>query len=62
LLIESYLIDFDGDLYGHNLRVAFVSRLRGERRFPNVEDLVAQMNNDVADAREMLAKYEGRGD
>ena len=62
LLIESYLVDFDGDLYGQNLRVAFVSRLRGERRFPSVEDLVAQMNNDVADAREILGKYEGRGD
>ena len=44
LLIESFLIDFDGDLYGQNLRVAFVSRLRGERRFPSVEDLIAQMN------------------
>src|SRR3954467_4394301 len=38
LLIESYLLDFDGDLYGQNLRVAFVGRLRGERRFPTVEE------------------------
>jgi riboflavin kinase/FMN adenylyltransferase len=61
LLIESYLIDFDGDLYGQNLRVAFVSRLRGEKRFPSVEDLVAQMHNDVDEAREILATYQSRG-
>jgi riboflavin kinase / FMN adenylyltransferase len=58
LLIESFLIDFDGDLYGQNLRVAFVSRLRGEKRFPSVEDLIAQMNRDVAEAREICAGYE----
>jgi riboflavin kinase/FMN adenylyltransferase len=61
LLIESFLIDFDGDLYGQNLRVAFVSRLRGEKRFPSVEDLIAQMHRDVADAREICARYERRG-
>jgi riboflavin kinase/FMN adenylyltransferase len=57
LLIEAYLIDFDEDLYGQNLRIAFVKRLRGERRFPNVEDLIAQMKLDVADAREVCASY-----
>lgn len=61
LLIESFLVDYDGDLYGQNLRVAFVSRLRGERRFPSVEDLIAQMHRDVAEAREILARYGGRG-
>jgi riboflavin kinase/FMN adenylyltransferase len=60
LLIESFLIDYDGDLYGQNLRVAFVSRLRGERRFPSVEDLIAQMHRDVVEAREICAKYERR--
>ena len=34
LLVEAHLIDFDGDLYGRTLRIAFISRLRGERRFP----------------------------
>lgn len=62
LLIESFLIDFDADLYGQNLRVAFVSRLRGERRFPSVEDLIAQMHRDVADAKEIAAKYQRRGE
>jgi riboflavin kinase / FMN adenylyltransferase len=54
LLVESYLIDRELDLYGRTLRVAFVSRLRGERRFPSVEDLIAQMHRDVAEAREVL--------
>ena len=57
LLIEAYLIDFDGDLYGDTLRVAFVERLRGERRFPSVEDLIAQMHRDVAEARELCANF-----
>jgi len=60
LLIESHLIDFDEDLYGQKLRVAFVKRLRGERRFPGTEELIAAMNKDVADAREILAEYEDR--
>jgi riboflavin kinase/FMN adenylyltransferase len=57
LLIEAYLIDFEGDLYGDTLRVAFVERLRGERRFPSVEDLIAQMHRDVAEARELCANF-----
>ena len=58
LLIESFLIDFDADLYGQNLRVAFVKRLRGEKRFPSVEELVDAMKRDVEDAREVCAAYE----
>jgi riboflavin kinase / FMN adenylyltransferase len=57
LLVEAFLIDHEEDLYGKNLRVAFVSRLRGERRFPSAEDLIAQMHRDVADAREVCARY-----
>jgi riboflavin kinase / FMN adenylyltransferase len=58
LLVEPYLIGFDGDLYGQNMRVAFVKRLRGEKRFPGREELIAAMHKDVADAREVLAAYE----
>ena len=61
VLIEAYLIDFESDLYGQNLRVAFVSRLRGEKRFPSAEDLIAQMHRDVDEAKEICAKYESRG-
>ncbi len=58
VLIETYLIDRSEDLYGHELRVAFVERLRGEKRFPNVEDLIAQMHRDVADARRVCGTFQ----
>jgi riboflavin kinase/FMN adenylyltransferase len=57
LLVEAYLIDFDGDLYGKTLRIAFVARLRGERRFPSTDDLIAQMHRDVEEARELCASF-----
>ena len=57
LLIEAYLIDWEGDLYGRTLRIAFISRLRGERRFASVEDLIAQMHDDVRVARERCASF-----
>jgi riboflavin kinase/FMN adenylyltransferase len=56
LLVEAYLIDFDGELYGQTLRIAFARRLRGERRFENPEALVDQMQRDVDDARRILAQ------
>jgi riboflavin kinase / FMN adenylyltransferase len=57
LLIEAHLIDFDGDLYGRQLRVAFIERLRGEKRFPSVEDLIAQIHQDVEEARKLCASF-----
>jgi riboflavin kinase/FMN adenylyltransferase len=57
LLIEAFLIDFEGDLYGKTLRIAFIARLRGERRFPTVEELIAQMHRDVAEAKELCASF-----
>jgi riboflavin kinase/FMN adenylyltransferase len=57
LLIEAFLIDWEGDLYGKSLRLAFVERLRGERRFPAVEDLIAQMHRDIDEARDVLANF-----
>jgi riboflavin kinase / FMN adenylyltransferase len=47
VLIEAYLLDRDVDLYGHVLRVHFLKRLRGERRFGSVDALVDQMRDDV---------------
>jgi len=47
VLIEAYVIDFDGDLYGRTLRIEFLQRLRGERRFESVEALIDQMHGDV---------------
>jgi riboflavin kinase/FMN adenylyltransferase len=55
LLVEAYLIGFEGDLYGKTLRVAFVERLRGERRFPSTEALVEQMKRDIAEAERVCA-------
>jgi riboflavin kinase/FMN adenylyltransferase len=59
VLIETYLIDRSEDLYGSTLRVAFVERLRGERRFPGVEELIAQMRIDVEDAKRVCASFTG---
>ena len=50
-LIEAYLIDFDGDLYGQTLEIEFLKRLRGERRFDSAEALIEQMHRDVEAAR-----------
>jgi riboflavin kinase / FMN adenylyltransferase len=57
VLIESHLIDFDADLYGQTLRLAFIARLRGEKRFAGAEELIAQMHRDVAEARELCATF-----
>jgi riboflavin kinase/FMN adenylyltransferase len=56
LLVEAHLIDFGGDLYGDTLRIAFVERMRGERRFESVDALVEQMRRDVAAAREICER------
>lgn len=53
-LLEAYLLDFDGELYGEEARVRFVSRLRGEERFDSVEALVDQMGRDVIATRAAL--------
>ncbi len=58
VLIESYLIDHEQDLYGQTLRVAFVERLRGEKRFSGVEELIAQMRIDVEDAKRVCASFQ----
>jgi riboflavin kinase/FMN adenylyltransferase len=58
VLIETYLIDREEDLYGRTLRVAFVERLRGEKRFPNAEDLIAQMRRDVEDAKRVCGSFQ----
>lgn len=58
VLIETYLIDYEGDLYGTELRVAFVARLRGEKRFASVEELIAQMRLDVEDAKRVCASFQ----
>jgi riboflavin kinase/FMN adenylyltransferase len=58
-LLEIFLFDFDGDLYGSSLDVAFIGFLRDELKFDSVEALVRQMNDDSARARARLAAAPG---
>jgi riboflavin kinase / FMN adenylyltransferase len=55
MLLETHLFDFDADLYGRVIEVEFVSKLRDEERFANLEALVAQMHRDAENARRDLA-------
>jgi riboflavin kinase / FMN adenylyltransferase len=55
LLVEAFLVDFEGDLYGEPLRLDFLDRLRGERRFDSVDALVEQMGRDVLETRRIAA-------
>jgi len=59
-LIEAYILDFDGDIYGSELRLEFLARLRGERRFKDPESLVEQIARDVARTRELVAEHARR--
>jgi riboflavin kinase / FMN adenylyltransferase len=56
LLVEAHLIGFDGDLYGQQLRIAFLERLRGEKRFDSVDALVEQMQQDLVDTQEITER------
>lgn len=51
ITVESHLLDFDRSLYGLTIRTRFLHRLRGERRFPSLDDLREQIGRDVARAR-----------
>lgn len=51
---ETYLLDFDGDLYGQNVRVSFLRRIRNEIKFENVSVLQQQVQIDIALARKLL--------
>lgn len=54
LTIEAHLLDFNGDIYGKNLTLFFVERLRSEKRFPTLEALAAQLAADACLARKIL--------
>lgn len=59
--IEAHLLDLSADLYGAELRLHFVARLREERRFPGIEELTAQIARDLAAARAALASARPAG-
>ena len=55
--IETHILDFSGDLYGKNIEVFFIARIRDEKKFRGVEELVRQIKKDVLTARERLRGY-----
>ena len=54
LQVEAHLLDYDGELYGKQLRVEFVDRLREEKRFDSVKELTAQISRDIERARTLF--------
>jgi riboflavin kinase/FMN adenylyltransferase len=57
--LEAHLLDFDGELYGAEVRLSFVARLREERRFPGQQALVSQIAEDVRQARALVSTTGG---
>ena len=54
--VEAHLIDFSGDLYGRVVELDFLARIRATRRFGGLDDLLAQIRQDIADARSICAR------
>lgn len=59
-LVEAYILDFARDLYGQDIRLEFVARLRDERKFSSVEGLIEQMHKDVERARQLVPAGKGQ--
>lgn len=57
--VESYILDFDEDIYGKHVKQTFLVRLREEKKFDSIEALVEQMDQDVLDARAYFKKIGG---
>lgn len=55
-LLETFVMDFAGDLYGKTIRIEFCGYLRDEKRFESVEALVEQMGRDVGEARAVISR------
>ncbi|MFO7861061.1 MAG: bifunctional riboflavin kinase/FAD synthetase [Desulfosalsimonas sp.] len=52
--VEVHLLDFNNDLYGSKIRVDFIQRIRGEKKFNSFDELKAQIRKDIEDARQLL--------
>ncbi len=55
-VLETFLFDFDGDLYGREIEIEFIAFVRPDQRFPGMEALMVQMDKDCHRARELLAE------
>jgi riboflavin kinase / FMN adenylyltransferase len=52
--VESFIFDFDADIYGRSVKLSFVKRIRHERKFAVLADLIAQMREDVKTAKALF--------
>lgn len=59
-VVEAFILDFDGDLYGEQVKLEFVERLRGQEKFANADTLIAAMRDDVERTRRILAQEGSR--
>ena len=58
--VETFILDFDADIYGWELRLNFVARLRDEKKFNGLDELIGQITSDVALARQLLDTPEAK--
>jgi riboflavin kinase/FMN adenylyltransferase len=56
--VEVHILDFDANIYGRNIRVNFIERIRDEKRFDGIDALKDQIHKDIRAARKILAAYE----
>ena len=56
VLLEVHVFDFAGDLYGREIEVEFIAKLRDEEKFESLDSMLVQMKIDAANAREVLSK------
>lgn len=54
ITIESHILDFDRDIYGQNIQIEFIKRLRGDIKFNGIEELKAQINKDIENTRKIM--------
>lgn len=56
--IETFILNFDESIYGKKFTLEWIKRLRGEIKFPSPKELIKQINQDIEDAKEVLARLE----
>lgn len=55
--VEVHILDFENDIYGEKIRVNFIQRIRDEKKFSGISELIEQIHTDIATAREIFARY-----